>query len=164
MMQGKLRTDWIVERLEQLGKRHVDLAQAVGLSPSKLSRTLHGERRLQVAELIALCSFLEVPVEDAAELILGNEAAVEPRLPATQAPPPVLPSRLIERIALYVLQANAQYGGPQSTEQLASTIAQFCTTFEGDPENYAEFERRLEEAIKTAVRFTPRPSVEVEDG
>jgi transcriptional regulator with XRE-family HTH domain len=164
-MQGKLRTEWIVDRLRELGKRHVDLARAMGLSQSKLSRTLRGDRRLQVPEMLALCEFLEVPIESAAHLCMGNETEIEASDGASQsAAQPALSGPLIEKIALYVLKANAQFGAPQSSAQLASTIAQFCMTFQGDPENYEEFERQLEEAITTAVRFTPKPSVGVEDG
>lgn len=165
-MNGKLRTEWVVERLQELGRRHADLAEAVGLSPSKLSRTLGGDRRLQVHEMLSLCNFLQVTVEEAVQRFMGEDAPVDsggtPQPDANRAA--ALSEALIEKVALYALRANDQFGGPQSSAQLASTIAKFCTDFQGDTADFTEFERQLEEAIRTAVRFTPKPSLGAEDG
>lgn len=168
-MRGQLHTTWVVERLAALGKRHQELAEAVELSPSKLSRTLRGDRRLQVHEMFALCSFLQISVEEAAQKFMGDDplkSATSDSAEPSEAAADSLGSvseALIEKVALYVLRANEQFGDPQSSAQLASTIAKFCTDFEGDTDDFAVFEQQLEEAIRTAVRYTPKPSAGSDD-
>lgn len=163
-MPGKLRTEWVVSRLEALGRKHSELALAVGLSPSKMSRTLRGDRRLQVHEMFALCEFLQIPVEEAVHLFMHDgESGGEAPQTAQQAGAVALSEEWIEKVALYALRANAQFGTPQSSAQLASTIAKFCTDFQGDAKDFENFERQLEDSIRTAVRFTPKPSIGAED-
>lgn len=156
VMSEKFITDWIPARLEEVGKRQSDLAQAMGITPSKLSKTLSGQRKLQLQELRPMCECLRLRIEDAMELFEGR---------TDKAPPMVAegPSeRLVERVVLYVLTANEQFGSRQTNAQLASTIAQFSMNFRGDPKNFELFERQLRDAITTAVQFTPKPSIGVD--
>lgn len=110
--------------------------------------------------MFELCGFLQVSVEEAAQRFMGEEASqTDPMTPEAAGGSVAVTEAMIEKVARYVLSANEQYGDPQSSAQLASTIAKFCTDFQGDTADFAAFERQLEDAIRTAVRYTPKPSV-----
>lgn len=163
-MRGTLNTAWVVESLSDLGKQQQELARAVGLSPSKLSRTLRGDRRLQVHEMFALCDFLQISVGEAQHRLLGESApTAEVAAPVEEINATADLEELIETVARCVLEANEKYGDPQSPAQLASTIAKFATDFKVDPKDFPSFEQRLEEAIRTAVRYTPKPRLGGDD-
>ncbi|WP_337997168.1 helix-turn-helix transcriptional regulator [Oleispirillum naphthae] len=51
---------WIAERLAELGKKKTELAQALGLPPTRISEILRGRRDVHVAELLPLARFLEM--------------------------------------------------------------------------------------------------------
>ena len=51
---------WIADRLEELGKRKAQLAEALGLPPTRISEILRGRREIQVAEVMPLARFLDM--------------------------------------------------------------------------------------------------------
>lgn len=51
---------WIADRLAELGKKKTELAQALGLPPTRISEILRGRRDVHVAELLPLARFLEM--------------------------------------------------------------------------------------------------------
>jgi len=51
---------WIADRLAELGKKKTDLAQALGLPPTRISEILRGRRDVHLAELLPLARFLEM--------------------------------------------------------------------------------------------------------
>lgn len=51
---------WIAERLADLGKKKAELAQALGLPPTRVSEILRGRRDIHISELLPLARFLEM--------------------------------------------------------------------------------------------------------
>ena len=52
---------WIIEGLERSGKTRVQLAQALGRSPSVVTKILNGDRELKAREIAVIANFLGVP-------------------------------------------------------------------------------------------------------
>ncbi len=51
---------WIAERLAEIGKKKSELAQALGLPPTRISEILRGRRDIHVSEVLPLARFLDM--------------------------------------------------------------------------------------------------------
>jgi hypothetical protein len=51
---------WIAERLAEIGRKKSELAQALGLPPTRISEILRGRRDLHVTEVLPLARFLDM--------------------------------------------------------------------------------------------------------
>lgn len=55
---------WIEDRLNELGSKKIDLAERLGLAPSRITEIIRGERLVKVKEMPVLAHFLNMrPVE-----------------------------------------------------------------------------------------------------
>lgn len=55
-----MEQNWIADRLAELGKKKSELAQALGLPPTRISEILRGRRDVHVSELLPLARCLEM--------------------------------------------------------------------------------------------------------
>ena len=53
---------WLDDRLEALGRKKSELAEAMGVSPTRISELLNGRYKVPVARIPAMSTFLEMPV------------------------------------------------------------------------------------------------------
>ena len=51
---------WIADRLAKLGKKKTELAQALGLPPTRISEILRGRRDIHVSEILPLSRFFDM--------------------------------------------------------------------------------------------------------
>lgn len=73
MDQQEAYRDWIARGLEKPGKRKRDLADALRLNPSAVTRILDGSRRLQLTEIPRIAAYLgEAPPEIASDMPLDD--------------------------------------------------------------------------------------------
>ncbi len=71
-MVARHKSSWIKERLSRIGKNQSDLADALGVSQDRISAILLEKRRFDVSELPALSEFIDLPVDDILEKIVGR--------------------------------------------------------------------------------------------
>lgn len=76
---------WIADRLAELGKKKLELAQALGLPPTRVSEILRGRRDIHVSELLPLARCLEM--DPMTVLLLCAPPPAHLRPAETAAPP-----------------------------------------------------------------------------
>lgn len=77
---------WIADRLAELGKKKLELAQALGLPPTRVSEILRGRRDIHVSELLPLARCLDMDPMTVLLMCAPPPAHLRPAEPA--APPP----------------------------------------------------------------------------
>lgn len=80
-----MEQNWIADRLAELGKKKSELAQALGLPPTRISEILRGRRDVHLAELLPLARCLEM---DPMTVLLMCAPAPPHLAPTTTVPPP----------------------------------------------------------------------------
>ena len=72
---------WIKERLDEIGRRPIELARALGLPPARAYEMITGKRRVQPHEIARMSAFLDWPESHIVALIDGRATskAVCPR-------------------------------------------------------------------------------------
>ena len=80
--------EWLKARIEEIGKKPIDLARHLDIAPARVYEMLKGDRRLQTTEIGPAAAFLEWPEAHVMALLAGKK----PGLAETAAPSPVLPS------------------------------------------------------------------------
>lgn len=79
---------WLKERLTEVGKKPIDLARHLDVSPARVYEMIKGERRLQASEIAPTAEFLQWPESRLLARIAGVEQAEpEPELPPANAVP-----------------------------------------------------------------------------
>ena len=67
------RHQWLDDQLEKLGRKKSELAEAMGVSPTRISELLNGRYRVPVARIPAMSKFLEMPVSLLVARLNSNE-------------------------------------------------------------------------------------------
>jgi Peptidase S24-like len=79
---------WIKERLDEIGRRPIELARALGLPPARAYEMIKGIRRVQPDEIGRLSAFLDWPEAHVVALIDGRATSkAGKRAPSTARPP-----------------------------------------------------------------------------
>jgi len=90
---------WIKERLDEIGRRPIELSRALGLPPARAYEMIKGIRRVQPDEIGRLAEFLDWPESHVVALIDGRATSKSgKRSPSTTRAPIPPPARA--RVAL----------------------------------------------------------------
>lgn len=79
--------EWLKTRIEDLGKKPIDLARHLNVAPARVYEMLKGDRRLQTHEVALTAAFLEWPIANVMTLLDGKKPKA-PSPPPPPAPPP----------------------------------------------------------------------------
>src|SRR5262249_61094079 len=78
----------IKERLDEIGRRPIELSRALGLPPARAYEMIKGVRRIQPDEIGRLAAFLDWPESHVVALIDGRATSKSgKRSPSTTRPP-----------------------------------------------------------------------------
>ena len=72
MANNRLRTDWIGEVMKAQGKTPGQLARAIGVDTSEASRIKNGETGVRLYRLPDLSRFLQMPIGEIVERMVGD--------------------------------------------------------------------------------------------
>lgn len=64
---AELQHQWLADRLEEIGKTQLGLAQELGVAPARVTDIVKGQRRIQINELAVIASYLRLSVRDVLE-------------------------------------------------------------------------------------------------
>lgn len=81
----RMEQTWIADRLIEIGKKKAELAQALGLPPTRISEILRGRRDVHVSEVLPLARFLGM---DPMTVLLLCAPLPAHLVPETSAAPP----------------------------------------------------------------------------
>ncbi len=81
-----MEQNWIADRLAELGKKKSELAQALGLPPTRISEILRGRRDVHVSELLPLARCLDMDPMTVLLLCAPAPAHLVPAPAASAAP------------------------------------------------------------------------------
>jgi hypothetical protein len=82
---------WIKDRLDEIGRRPIELARALGLPPARAYEMIKGIRRVQPDEIGRLSAFLDWPEAHVVALIDGRATPKSGKRSASTARPPIAP-------------------------------------------------------------------------
>src|SRR5216683_783551 len=102
---------WIKERLDEIGRRPIELARALGLPPARAYEMIKGIRRIQPDEIGRLSAFLDWPESHVVALIDGRATSKGGKRTPSTARPPIPPPRW-----LLLFRAAAGWAGAQAGE------------------------------------------------
>ena len=91
---------WIKERLDEIGRRPIELARALGLPPARAYEMIKGIRRIQPDEIGRLSAFLDWPESHVVALIDGRATSKGGKRSPVTARPPIPPPGGRARVAL----------------------------------------------------------------
>lgn len=81
-----MEQSWIADRLAELGKKKLELAQALGLPPTRVSEILRGRRDIHISELLPLARCLEMDPMTVLLLAAPPPAHLRPPVSAPASP------------------------------------------------------------------------------
>ncbi|MBN2752618.1 MAG: helix-turn-helix transcriptional regulator [Rhodospirillaceae bacterium] len=105
-MMLDMEQNWIAERLSDLGKKKAELAQAMGLPPTRISEILRGRRDVHISELLPLARFLDM--DPMTVLLLCAPAPAHLLPPQPHAGPPHAPLNTEEQTWLAAFRAMTE--------------------------------------------------------
>ena len=82
---------WIKERLDEIGRRPIELARALGLPPARAYEMIKGIRRIQPDEIGRVSAFLDWPESHVVALIDGRATSKGGKRSPVTARPPIPP-------------------------------------------------------------------------
>src|SRR5215470_586005 len=91
---------WIKDRLDEIGRRPIELARALGLPPARAYEMIKGVRRIQPDEIGRLAAFLDWPESHVVALIDGRATSKSGKRSASTSRPPIPPPSGRARVAL----------------------------------------------------------------
>jgi phage repressor protein C with HTH and peptisase S24 domain len=80
---------WIKERLDEIGRRPIELSRALGLPPARAYEMIKGVRRIQPDEIGRLAAFLDWPESHVVALIDGRATSKSGKRSPSAARPPI---------------------------------------------------------------------------
>jgi hypothetical protein len=84
---------WIKERLDEIGRRPIELARTLGLPPARAYEMIKGIRRIQPDEIGRVSAFLDWPESHVVALIDGRATSKSGKRSPLTARPPIPPPR-----------------------------------------------------------------------
>ncbi len=101
-----MRNQWIKDRLKKLGRKQIEMAKALGLTPAEVNKMISGLRRIHADEVPEVARYLEMPVATILGLIADPKTLP---LNVTESEMPIGPTRVIGEVEAGVFKDALEY-------------------------------------------------------